>query len=242
MVEHLTKVYDLGEVRVEALRGVDVRVERGEFVAIMGASGSGKSTFLNIVGCLDRPSTGRYLLDGVDVSQMSSDQLAEVRNKKIGFVFQSFNLLARTSAVENVELPLLYNGTDSHDRRARALAALKSTGLEGRAEHQPSQLSGGQQQRVAIARALVNQPSIILADEPTGNLDSQTSNEIIGIMQTLNDQQGITIMLVTHESDIAQYAKRVILFKDGLVIEDRPVLDRTLVTSVVSKQTGEMGQ
>jgi len=240
MVEHLTKVYDLGEVRVEALRGVDVRVERGEFVAIMGASGSGKSTFLNIVGCLDRPSTGRYLLDGVDVSQMSSDQLAEVRNKKIGFVFQSFNLLARTSAVENVELPLLYNGTDSHDRRARALAALKSTGLEGRAEHQPSQLSGGQQQRVAIARALVNQPSIILADEPTGNLDSQTSNEIIGIMQTLNDQQGITIMLVTHESDIAQYAKRVILFKDGLVIEDRPVLDRTLVTGVVSKQAGEI--
>jgi putative ABC transport system ATP-binding protein len=242
MVEHLTKVYDLGEVRVEALRGVDVRVGRGEFVAIMGASGSGKSTFLNIVGCLDRPSTGRYLLDGVDVSQMSSDQLAEVRNKKIGFVFQSFNLLARTSAVENVELPLLYNGTDSHDRRARALAALKSTGLEGRAEHQPSQLSGGQQQRVAIARALVNQPSIILADEPTGNLDSQTSNEIIGIMQTLNDQQGITIMLVTHEPNIAQYAKRVILFKDGLVIEDRPVLDRTLVTGVVSKQAGEIGQ
>jgi putative ABC transport system ATP-binding protein len=241
-VEHLTKVYDLGEVRVEALRGVDVRVERGEFVAIMGASGSGKSTFLNIVGCLDRPSTGRYRLDGVDVSQMSSDQLAEVRNKKIGFVFQSFNLLARTSAVENIELPLLYNGTDSRDRRARALAALKATGLEGRAEHQPSQLSGGQQQRVAIARALVNQPAIILADEPTGNLDSQTSSEIMGIMQTLNEQQGITVMLVTHESDIAQYAKRVILFKDGLVIEDRPVLNRTLVTGVVSKQAGEKGQ
>jgi putative ABC transport system ATP-binding protein len=241
-VEQLTKVYDLGEVRVEALRGVDVRVERGEFVAIMGASGSGKSTFLNIVGCLDRPSTGRYQLDGVDASQMSSDQLAEVRNKKIGFVFQSFNLLARTSAVENVELPLLYSGTDSRDRRARALAALKATGLEGRAEHQPSQLSGGQQQRVAIARALVNRPAIILADEPTGNLDSQTSKEIMGIMQTLNEQQGITIMLVTHEPDIAQYAKRVILFKDGLVIEDRPVLDRTLVTGVVSKQAGEMGQ
>jgi putative ABC transport system ATP-binding protein len=241
IVEHLTKVYDLGEVRVEALRGVDVRVERGEFVAIMGSSGSGKSTFLNIVGCLDRPSTGRYLLDGVDVSQMSSDHLAEVRNKKIGFVFQSFNLLARTSAVENVELPLLYSGTDSRDRRARALAALKATGLEGRAEHQPSQLSGGQQQRVAIARALVNQPSIILADEPTGNLDSQTSNEIMGIMQTLNDQQGITIMLVTHEPDITQYAKRIILFKDGLVIEDRPVLDRTLVPGVASKPAGEMG-
>jgi putative ABC transport system ATP-binding protein len=241
-VEQLTKVYDLGEVRVEALRGVDVRVERGEFVAIMGASGSGKSTFLNIVGCLDRPSTGRYQLDGVDASQMSSDQLAEVRNKKIGFIFQSFNLLARTSAVDNVELPLLYSGTDSRDRRARALAALKATGLEGRAEHQPSQLSGGQQQRVAIARALVNRPAIILADEPTGNLDSQTSKEIMGIMQTLNEQQGITIMLVTHEPDIAQYAKRVILFKDGLVIEDRPVLDRTLVTGVVSKQAGEMEQ
>jgi putative ABC transport system ATP-binding protein len=241
-VEHLTKVYDLGEVRVEALRGIDVRVKPGEFVAIMGASGSGKSTFLNIVGCLDRPSTGCYRLDGVDVSQMSSDQLAEVRNKKIGFVFQSFNLLARTSAVENVELPLLYNGTDSRDRRARALAALKATGLEGRAEHQPSQLSGGQQQRVAIARALVNQPAIILADEPTGNLDSQTSSEIMGIMQTLNAQQGITVMLVTHEPDIAQYAKRVILFKDGLVIEDRPVLNRTLVTGVVSKQAEEIGQ
>ncbi len=241
IVEHLTKVYDLGEVRVEALRGVDVCVERGEFVAIMGSSGSGKSTFLNIVGCLDRPSTGRYLLDGVDVSQMSSDQLAEVRNKKIGFIFQSFNLLARTSAVDNVELPLLYSGTDSRDRRARALAALKATGLEGRANHQPSQLSGGQQQRVAIARALVNQPSIILADEPTGNLDSQTSNEIIGIMQTLNEQQGITIMLVTHEPDIAQYAKRIILFKDGLIIEDRPVLDRTLVPGVASKPAGEMG-
>jgi putative ABC transport system ATP-binding protein len=241
IVEHLTKVYDLGEVRVEALRGVDVRVERGEFVAIMGSSGSGKSTFLNILGCLDRPSTGRYLLDGVDVSQMSSDQLAEVRNKKIGFIFQSFNLLARTSAVDNVELPLLYSGTDSGDRRARALAALKATGLEGRAEHQPSQLSGGQQQRVAIARALVNQPSIILADEPTGNLDSQTSNEIMGIMQTLNEQQGITIMLVTHEPDIAQYAKRIILFKDGVVIEDRPVLGRALVPGVASKPAGELG-
>jgi putative ABC transport system ATP-binding protein len=241
VVEQLTKVYDLGEVRVEALRGVNVCVERGEFVAIMGASGSGKSTFLNILGCLDHPSAGRYLLDGLDVSQMSSDQLADVRNKKIGFVFQSFNLLARTSAVENVELPLLYNGTESRDRRARALAALKATGLEGRAEHQPSQLSGGQQQRVAIARALVNRPAIILADEPTGNLDSQTSSEIMGIMQTLNAQQGITIILVTHEPDIAQYAKRVIVFKDGLVIEDRPVLDRVLAPGVMARQDGEVG-
>jgi len=232
VVEQITKTYDLGEVKVEALRGVNVRVERGEFVAIMGASGSGKSTLLNILGCLDHPSTGRYLLDGIDVSQMSSDQLADVRNKQIGFVFQGFNLLSRTSAVENVELPLLYNGTESRDRRARALAALKATGLEGRAEHQPSQLSGGQQQRVAIARALVNQPAIILADEPTGNLDSQTSVEIMGIMQTLNAQQGITIILVTHEQDIARYARRVIVFKDGLVIEDHAVLDRTLVPGV----------
>jgi len=243
VVEQLTKVYDLGEVQVEALRGVNVCVERGEFVAIMGASGSGKSTLLNILGCLDHPSLGRYLLDGVDVSQMSSDQLADVRNKKIGFVFQSFNLLARTSAVENVELPLLYDGTTSRDRRARALAALQATGLGERAEHQPSQLSGGQQQRVAIARALVNQPAIILADEPTGNLDSQTSAEIMGIMQTLNEQQGITIILVTHEPDIAQYAKRVIVFKDGLVTEDRLVLARVLVPGVVARQVErEMGQ
>jgi putative ABC transport system ATP-binding protein len=232
VVEQLKKTYDLGEVQVEALRGVDVRIEPGAFVAIMGASGSGKSTFLNILGCLDRPSAGGYLLDGVDVSQMSSDQLAEVRNKKIGFVFQSFNLLSRTSALENVELPLLYNGTDSRDRRVRALAALKATGLAERAEHYPSQLSGGQQQRVAIARALVNEPAIILADEPTGNLDSQTSIEIMGLLQTLNTQRGITIIMVTHEPDIAQYARRVIVFKDGLVVEDRPVMDRTLTPGI----------
>ena len=229
VIEQLKKTYDLGEVKVEALRGIDVQICRGEFVAIMGASGSGKSTFMNILGCLDRPTNGRYRLEGMDVSQMSSDQLAEVRNKKIGFVFQNFNLLSRTSALENVEVPLLYDGTAYRDRHARALAALKAVGLEARAEHYPSQLSGGQQQRVAIARSLVNRPAIILADEPTGNLDSETSVEIMGILQGLNAQQQITIVLVTHESDIAQYAERVIVFRDGLMVDDRSVMDRMLV-------------
>jgi putative ABC transport system ATP-binding protein len=229
VIEQLKKTYDLGEVKVEALRGIDMQIRRGAFVAIMGASGSGKSTFMNIIGCLDRPTSGRYLLEGLDVSQMSSDQLAEVRNKKIGFVFQNFNLLPRTSALENVEVPLLYDGTAYRDRHARALAALKAVGLEERAGHHPSQLSGGQQQRVAIARSLVNQPAIILADEPTGNLDSETSVEIMGILQGLNAQQRITVVLVTHESDIARYAERVIVFRDGVMVEDRPVMDRMLV-------------
>jgi len=228
VIEQLKKTYDLGEVKVEALRGIDMHIRRGEFVAIMGASGSGKSTLMNILGCLDRPTSGCYRLEGTDVSRMSSDQLAEVRNKKIGFVFQNFNLLSRTSALENVEVPLLYDGTVYRDRHARALAALKAVGLEARADHYPSQLSGGQQQRVAIARSLVNRPAIILADEPTGNLDSGTSVEIMGILQGLNAQQQITVVLVTHEADIARYAERVIVFKDGLMVEDRAVIGRTL--------------
>ena len=232
VVEQLTKTYDFGEVHVDVLRGLNMRVEKSGFVAIMGASGSGKSTFLNILGCLDRPTSGRYFLDGHDVSRMTSDQLAEVRNQKIGFVFQSFNLLSRTSAVENVELPLLYQGTESRDRRARALAALKATGLEERADHYPNQLSGGQQQRVAVARALVTQPAIILADEPTGNLDSQMSIEIMGLLQQLNTQQGITIILVTHEMDLVPFAKRVVVLKDGQVREDSPVRGRILAPEV----------
>jgi putative ABC transport system ATP-binding protein len=241
VVEQLTKIYDLGEVRVEALRGISLCIPRGTFVAIMGASGSGKSTFMNILGCLDRPSSGRYLLDGKDVSRLPSAQLAAIRNAQLGFVFQSFNLLPRTSALENVELPLLYNGTSSHDRRARALLALRSVGLEARAGHYSSQLSGGQQQRVAIARALVNQPTILLADEPTGNLDSRTSMEIMGMLRALNDQQGITVVLVTHESDIAQYAERVIVFKDGLVVEDHRILNRRLAAPGVVLSEGSQG-
>jgi putative ABC transport system ATP-binding protein len=231
VVERLMKIYDLGEVQVKALDGIDLRIKQGEFVAIMGSSGSGKSTFMNILGCLDRPTSGHYLLDGMDIAKLSSHQLAEIRNTKIGFVFQSFQLLPRTSAQENVELPLLYSGLAPRDMRARALAALQVVGLESRAGHYPSQLSGGQQQRVAIARALVNHPAIILADEPTGNLDSQTSMDIMGILQGLNTQQGITIVLVTHEPDIARYAQRIIVFKDGLVVEDHPVQERTFAPS-----------
>ena len=227
-IDDLWKVYRMGEVEVAALRGVSLRVEKGEFVAIMGASGSGKSTLMAILGGLDRPTRGRYVLDGVDVGLVSRDELAAIRNHKIGFVFQSFNLLARTSARENVELPLLYTkGVSGGERRARARESLVRVGLGDREEHRPNQLSGGQQQRVAIARALVTRPDIVLADEPTGNLDSKVTSEIMVVLQDLNDA-GITIVFVTHEPDVALYAKRKIVVKDGLVVTDAPIERRTL--------------
>jgi len=220
--EELTKDYHLGPHTVHALRGVTVSIEPGEFVAVMGPSGSGKSTFMNLLGCLDRPTTGRYWLDGGDVARLSRDQLATVRNAKIGFVFQMFNLLARTSALENVELPLLYGGVTSRERRQRARARLEAVGLAEREHHHPSQLSGGQQQRVAIARALVNDPAVILADEPTGNLDTRTSVEILALLQKLN-REGLTIVLVTHEPDIATYASRRLVFRDGRLRTDERI-------------------
>jgi len=219
-VENVHKIYRMGDVEVPALRGVNVVIERGEFVAIMGSSGSGKSTFMNILGCLDRPTSGKYYLEGEEVGSLSRDEWAHIRNQRIGFVFQGFNLLPRTSAIENVELPMMYNGNAGKQRRERALEVLALVGLGDRVDHLPNQLSGGQQQRVAIARALVNRPSLILADEPTGNLDSATSNEIMGLFQRLNAEQGITVILVTHEPDIAAHARRQIHFKDGLVIAD----------------------
>jgi putative ABC transport system ATP-binding protein len=220
----VTKLYHTGEVVVPALRGVSLTIERGNFVALMGPSGSGKSTFLNILGCLDRPTSGRYLLDGMDVGRFTRNQRAAIRNQKIGFVFQNFNLLARTTAADNVELPMLYRrGARTVNRHATALAALKIVGLLDHAEHHPNQLSGGQQQRVAIARALVNRPEIILADEPTGSLDSRTSIEIMAIFQRLNREAGITLILVTHEPDIAAHANRIIRFMDGKVLDDRAI-------------------
>jgi putative ABC transport system ATP-binding protein len=231
-VEGLHKYYDLGETKVHALRGVDLKIEAGEFVAIMGSSGSGKSTFMNMLGCLDKPTSGRYILEGTDVSALDKKALASVRNQKLGFVFQGFNLLSRTTALENVELPTLYAKLEKNARLGRAREMLELVGLGERLDHFPSQLSGGQQQRVAIARALVNKPAILLADEPTGNLDSRTSVEIMQIFQELNDQ-GLTIVLVTHEPDVAQFARRIVVFKDGKIRHDDAVARRPRAADVL---------
>lgn len=229
-VEGVHKTYRMGDVEVPALCGINLTIAHGEFVAVMGSSGSGKSTFMNILGCLDRPSRGRYFLEGEEVGSLSADEWAYIRNKRIGFVFQGFNLLSRTSALENVELPMMYNnGLASQERHRRAIEVLTLVGLGNRLDHTPNQLSGGQQQRVAIARALVNRPPLVLADEPTGNLDSATSSEIMGLFQQLNRDQHISVILVTHESDIAEYAKRQIVFRDGVVVSDQrsqPVIGR----------------
>jgi putative ABC transport system ATP-binding protein len=232
------KTYQTGEVEVKAVCGVSLEIFQGEFVALMGASGSGKSTLMNIIGCLDRPTQGRYLLDDIDVSQLNRDELADIRNQKIGFVFQGFNLLSRTSALENVELPMLYTRQhlEGATQRERALQALEIVGLGDRADHKPNQLSGGQQQRVAIARALANQPALLLADEPTGNLDSRTSIEIMGVFQKLNDK-GITIVMVTHELDVAQYTKRMIVMRDGKVVGDSPVAKRLNAETELARLT-----
>ncbi|MDQ7821339.1 MAG: ABC transporter ATP-binding protein [Candidatus Eremiobacteraeota bacterium] len=237
-VVHLEKTYFLGEVHVHALRGVSLSIGEGEFVAIMGPSGSGKSTFMNILGCLDRPTKGQYLIEGNDVSKLAGDELADMRNKKIGFVFQGFNLLAKTTALENVELPLYYNREHNYSTKEKyemASQALDAVGLKDRSHHQPHQLSGGQQQRVAIARSLVNNPSLILADEPTGNLDTRTSLEIIKIFQDLNRVKGITIVLVTHSDEISIFAKRLVVFRDGRIRDDRPVPDRLIAEEALKE-------
>jgi putative ABC transport system ATP-binding protein len=234
-LDHIHKVYDTGAVSVHAVRDVSLNINKGEFVAVMGSSGSGKSTLMNILGCLDRPTEGHYLLGDVDVSKLGRNELAEIRNEKIGFVFQGFNLLSRTSALENVELPMLYGRRAAGpSERERAQLALEKVGLGQRADHHPNQLSGGQQQRVAIARALANEPSLLLADEPTGNLDTQTSVEIMGLFQSLNEQ-GITIVMVTHEIDIAHYTRRNIVMRDGRVVSDQPVEKRFVATEELQK-------
>jgi putative ABC transport system ATP-binding protein len=240
-IRDLTKTYHVGEIDVPALRGVSLSIDAGEFVALTGPSGSGKSTFMHLIGCLDRPTAGTYLLNGRDVSRLSKRELSAVRNRDIGFVFQGFNLLSRTSALENVELPMLY-GTPipAKERRRRAAAALDAVGLGARMDHHPNQLSGGQQQRVAIARALVNNPSLLLADEPTGNLDSRTSIEVMGIFQRLNTERHITIVLVTHEPDIAEYATRIIGFRDGRVRLDQPVMKRRFAADELAKFEAEL--
>ncbi|MGE5361066.1 MAG: ABC transporter ATP-binding protein, partial [Bacteroidales bacterium] len=229
-VRDLTKVYTVGEVQVRALRGVSFEVENGEFVSVTGPSGSGKSTFMHILGCLDKPTSGQYFLDSKDVSRLTKNELARIRNHQIGFVFQGFNLLSRTSALENVELPLLYNGKSIRGsiRRKRAMDALAAVGLTDRAHHHPNQLSGGQQQRVAIARALINEPNILLADEPTGNLDTRTSIEVMDIFQKLNLDRKITVLLITHEQDIAEYGARIVSFRDGKIKSDLPVIKRRI--------------
>ncbi len=233
-VVDLHKYYEMGDTRVHALRGIRLQIRRGEFVAIMGASGSGKSTFMNLLGCLDKPSAGTYLLEGTNVADLSRVELAHIRNERVGFVFQGFNLLSRTTALENVELPLIYARVRARDRRKLALEALMKVGLGERTHHVPSQLSGGQQQRVAIARSLVNHPSILLADEPTGNLDSRTSVDIMQVFQELNDRENLTIILVTHEPDIAEYSKRVITFRDGQITRDQPVLKRRIASEILA--------
>ena len=237
-IQGLTKIYDTGSIKVQALQSVDFHVEEGDFVAIIGASGSGKSTLMNIIGCLDRPTRGRYVLDGVDISSLNDGQLAAIRNQKIGFVFQSFNLLARVNAIKNVELPLIYGRVSRAERHQRALEALDRVGLSDRIDHKPNELSGGQKQRVAIARALVTRPAIILADEPTGNLDSHSTEEIMQIFKRLNED-GVTLIIVTHEHEIADNAKRIITFKDGCIVKDerRMALEKTLARDLNAEVT-----